>query len=199
MTTETPQHPDLLELELSRTGEAEAGVAEHLASCEVCQATLAMLEGFGTELSGELPELSVSDETDQAIRAMAWEAAGRVKRTRRLRVVRWAAPVVAAAAAFMIFIVPPNEPASEAPVGPMAVRGEPAPATPAPTAVPGETGPDLNGDGKVDILDAFALARAVDTGHTRPDWDFTGEGDIDQRDIDHLAMMAVSVKGGVLR
>jgi len=57
---------------------------------------------------------------------------------------------------------------------------------------------DLNHDGRVDILDAFALARELKTGvHAGPGRDINGDGIIDERDVAALAARAVSlVKGG---
>jgi hypothetical protein len=51
---------------------------------------------------------------------------------------------------------------------------------------------DIDGSGRVDILDAFALARSIAHG-ARPDprLDFTHDGRIDRADVDHVAQMAV--------
>ena len=57
---------------------------------------------------------------------------------------------------------------------------------------------DLNHDGKVDILDAFALARELRTGvRPTPQMDLNGDGVVDERDVATLAAQAVSLgKGG---
>ncbi|HSP99020.1 MAG TPA: dockerin type I domain-containing protein [Candidatus Dormibacteraeota bacterium] len=47
---------------------------------------------------------------------------------------------------------------------------------------------DLNGDGRVDVLDAFALARAVTRGTPQV-------GDADRHDVDLILAMAVSLDG----
>jgi hypothetical protein len=53
---------------------------------------------------------------------------------------------------------------------------------------------DLNRDGQVDILDAFALARGLQHGETpSPRLDLNGDGVIDQRDVEVLAHDAVSL------
>lgn len=59
---------------------------------------------------------------------------------------------------------------------------------------------DLNGDGKVDILDALALARAIRAGTAIPALDdrlalvdLDSNGRLDQRDVDAIAMLAVSL------
>jgi hypothetical protein len=55
---------------------------------------------------------------------------------------------------------------------------------------------DLNHDGVVDILDALILERAVE-GKGPGLVDLNGDGSVDQRDVDRVAMAAVSLgKGG---
>jgi hypothetical protein len=58
---------------------------------------------------------------------------------------------------------------------------------------------DLNHDGRVDILDAFDLARTLKTrpGLTSPVMDVNGDGVVDERDVTSLAARAVQLpKGG---
>jgi Dockerin type I domain len=56
---------------------------------------------------------------------------------------------------------------------------------------------DLNGDGVVDVLDAFALARELQQGQTpRPQLDLNGDGVVDERDVQILAARAVSLETG---
>lgn len=59
---------------------------------------------------------------------------------------------------------------------------------------------DVNGDGRVDILDAFALARhlrgAGAGGNFR---DVTGDGAVDERDITRIAAVAVDLRRGVFQ
>ena len=53
---------------------------------------------------------------------------------------------------------------------------------------------DINRDGRVDILDAFALARKIETGGTLdPRWDINGDGRIDRVDVKAIAARAVSL------
>jgi len=53
---------------------------------------------------------------------------------------------------------------------------------------------DINRDGRVDILDAFALARKIETGGTLdPRWDINGDGRIDRVDVKSIAARAVSL------
>jgi dockerin type I repeat protein len=62
---------------------------------------------------------------------------------------------------------------------------------------------DVNGDGVVDILDAFAVARAVEGGASEEErrvraagrapmgWDFNGDGVVDRRDAESIAVSVV--------
>ncbi len=60
---------------------------------------------------------------------------------------------------------------------------------------PGKTGrEDINHDGRIDILDAFALARNIETGATiDPRWDINGDGRVDRADVIAIANRAVSL------
>lgn len=55
---------------------------------------------------------------------------------------------------------------------------------------------DLNNDGRVDMLDAFVLARANADGTSKAEWDFSGDGRVDRADVDVIAMSAVGLAGG---
>ena len=52
---------------------------------------------------------------------------------------------------------------------------------------------DIDGDGVVDILDAFAMARHVKNGDPDLTWDRNGDGVVDQEDVDHLARSTVTL------
>ena len=53
---------------------------------------------------------------------------------------------------------------------------------------------DINRDGHVDVLDAFALARRIETGGTLdPRWDINGDGRVDRADVNAIAARAVSL------
>ncbi|MCX5671269.1 MAG: dockerin type I domain-containing protein, partial [Planctomycetota bacterium] len=115
-----------------------------------------------------------------------------VPHSRRVRrIVRWAA--VAAAAAAMLVVA-----------GIQAVRhGEPRAASRPAVTVAAKAAPaaseDLNHDGRVDILDAFLLARRLQAaGQPKSEWDFTRDGVVDRRDVDAVAMSAVRLDRGTL-
>jgi hypothetical protein len=56
---------------------------------------------------------------------------------------------------------------------------------------------DLNHDGRVDILDAFALARQLKSGRVQsPQLDLNGDGVVDEHDVAALAARAVRLDPG---
>ena len=55
---------------------------------------------------------------------------------------------------------------------------------------------DLNHDRRVDILDAFQLAREIRDGKAPTGDDFNGDGKVDAADVDLLAKRAVSLEKG---
>lgn len=57
---------------------------------------------------------------------------------------------------------------------------------------------DIDRNGRVDILDAFKLARQIKAaGPTETEWDFNGDGLIDSSDVDVVALAAVRLDKGV--
>jgi len=58
---------------------------------------------------------------------------------------------------------------------------------------------DIDKNGRVDILDAFKLARQIESaGPTEKDWDINGDGLVDRHDVDVVAFAAVRLDKGVL-
>ena len=56
---------------------------------------------------------------------------------------------------------------------------------------------DVNHDKRVDILDAFQLARQLNSGaKPLPNYDVTGDGVVDRRDIEFIAAQAVKLEKG---
>lgn len=57
---------------------------------------------------------------------------------------------------------------------------------------------DIDQNGKVDILDAFTLARHIESQQpAEVAWDVNGDGLIDRRDVDSVALAAVRLNKGV--
>jgi len=124
-------------------------------------------------------DADVPREVDEAILRMARR---QLVRRPRVLVLRWAA--AAAMAACVLIAVLLSVPGSRTPVpagaGRLALARE-----------------DLDRDGRVDILDAFALAQAIEGGKEhRADWDVNGDGRVDRSDVDAVAMAAVRLEGG---
>jgi hypothetical protein len=58
---------------------------------------------------------------------------------------------------------------------------------------------DIDQNGRVDILDAFKLARQIESaGPTEKNWDMNGDGIVDRGDVDMVAFAAVRLDKGVL-
>jgi hypothetical protein len=132
-------------------------------------------------------DASVPPAVDVAVLAAARQA---IARRGRARIAfRWAAAVAAAAAALLLAIqFPPSREAT-------------APKASRPSAAAAEAlvlaREDINGDGRVDILDAFALARSIEAQRKlRGEWDVNGDGVVDKWDVQAIAAAAVSLKKG---
>ena len=103
----------------------------------------------------------------------------------------------AAAAALVVLALRVGDRDRESPNRPLAQKPETVqPATAAPVAtVDAGTGPaeDVDRSGRVDILDAFVVAKLVDLqGHLdNPAYDVNGDGVIDRDDVDRIATAAV--------
>ena len=123
-------------------------------------------------------ELRVPAEVDRGILAEA--RAGFARRRRFWLAARAgaAAAAVAAAVAVVVFLYVDRG------------RGTARPVAATHAAAAG----DVDGSGRVDILDAFVLARKVEAGTAAaPGEDVNGDGVLDRDDVDRIAAMAVRV------
>jgi len=128
------------------------------------------------------PAVSVPREIDRAVLRDARLVFGR---RRRLWIgTRWAAAVLAAAAMVVIVVrlfVTGTSPQR----GGLAAAGSGGRPQLAQLA-------DVNRDTKVDILDAYVVARHIARHEPLdPAWDVNGDGVVDQKDVDVIANMAV--------
>jgi hypothetical protein len=97
------------------------------------------------------------------------------RRRRMFRIVRWSSAV--AAAAIVVFVLRVN--LVHAPSAPQLAQTD-----------------DINHDGRVDILDAYVVARAIAHHQALPAaWDVNGDGVVDQKDVDLIANSAVHIGG----
>jgi hypothetical protein len=61
-----------------------------------------------------------------------------------------------------------------------------------------QSGPaDVDRSGGVDVLDAFAVARALKAGVATPEMDVTNDGAVDGRDVEALLALAVRLPGAL--
>jgi len=128
---------------------------------------------------------AISRKLDEAILSGAREQAAR--RARMRWVMRYAIGSVAAAAAviLVVFKVTHHD------------RGERTAQNSVDVVAVAE---DLNHDGKIDILDAYLMAKslAANEAHAK-DWDFNRDGTVDAKDVEVVALAAVKLRGGEVR
>jgi hypothetical protein len=124
------------------------------------------------------PNIEVPQSIDDAVMAAARTALARRRRGGH-PAFRWVAGTAAAAALALAVwvgsVLLPQQHASRE------MASMPAP------LVAG----DLDRSGRVTILDAFALARQIETGGSPSSGDINSDGRIDHADVDALAMLAV--------
>ena len=146
------------------------------------------------------PQFSVPPELDMAIMDQANRRL--VQRHWRHRIFRHVSLLrIAAAAAVVIFAFSLN------------LTQKPGPSTSLSVLVEAQA-VDIDRDGRVDILDAFKLARHIEsadrpktnlspvsgTGQAlrKQEWDITGDGLVNRNDVDSVALAAVRLDKGVL-
>ncbi len=172
------EHPELLEIELRRNDEAPARVQEHLEHCAECQAALASLENMAHNLRAADEAPAVSADTDRAMLEFIHRRAAEVQAAAR-PVRRFPRRLAWAAAAVVLCLA-----------GLWAWHGSHA----------GRTSPviagraDINGDGAVDIIDAYLMAQRLEAREVPPEhWDFNRDGRIDREDVNTVAARAVQL------
>jgi len=126
------------------------------------------------------PEGGVPGEVDRAVLDAARRRLVRPARRRRLRLV-WGGAAAAVAAAVLLAVVlnVTWDHRGQSPSGPAALL--PA---------------DVDRNGRVDILDAYKLARRAGAGEFEAAWDLNADGRVDRADVDLVALAAVRLDGG---
>ena len=130
-------------------------------------------------------DITVPREIDDAV---LWAARGRFARERRMyMLLRWGGGVAAAAAIILLGLgLWRAGSTSQAPVA--IVRFEP------------RDPQDINLDGQVDILDAFLLAKRIQSTATQDVvYDVNHDGQVDQEDARTIAISAVHIGRGVVQ
>jgi predicted anti-sigma-YlaC factor YlaD len=167
-------HPDLADLDASRTGEAtpevEAQVQAHLRECAECRRALADLSDLAVALGAAVP--AVPDAVDRRILWLARKEAVAIRRAepRPRAVVGWRVAAVAAGVVLAVGLLRTTAP------GPRASA-------------------DVDGNGVVDVRDAFVIARALRAGAAPPSrLDVNGDHVVDGADVDLVARAAVALR-----
>ena len=165
-------------------------------------------EGIPPRLAEDLADLyptpPVPTAIDAKVLALTQSSAGsfaarrsQAERRQTSRLLRWvgagAAAAAVAAAVVLAIKLPFKQPVAPAP-GVQAQSREAV--TPPPVVADARPG-DVNRSGTVDILDAFELAKKIESAQDRgPRWeDVNGDGVLDKTDVDRIAHMAVRVAG----
>ena len=134
--------------------------------------------------------LLVPPEVDGAILASARRQLGRQRRVRPY--IYGLASAAAAAAVILALRINPDRPAAPA--------ASSSALSPQSSVLPSPRREDLDRNGRIDILDAFALARRLEkSASPNPAWDMNGDGVIDRKDVDVIAMAAVNVRQETIR
>ena len=192
---DSDRHLDLLQLDALRAGEAVDPIdATHAAGCPRCQAALTDLAALAGDLKAlHAPALGAVHRRDASVLWLARTQAAGVRRRRgwRQRLVQpvtWAAAAVAllalASAVFFAHRPVPQAVSTLARVAPVP-PGAPAASIDAASA-------DVDGDGRVTVLDALALARARDTRGTGLDANRDTAAD---DKVNAVLALAVSLRG----
>jgi hypothetical protein len=113
---------------------------------------------------------------DERILGAAREQAAR--RTRMRWMIRYAVGGIAAAAAVILIVINVNQPKPDGQQTGTVVVAQ-----------------DLNRDGRLDILDAYLLAKGIaEKQPLSKEWDVNGDGVVDGKDVDAMALAAVKLK-----
>ena len=188
-------HLDLLRLDAARAGEGTAEELAHLEECALCRGNVNRLHTLAASLRGRVPPAEhVPSRVDKAIIGEYRRRFAPAPKTYVFPIRRWLAPAMgtAAAAALVAYLSLPL-----LRDGKFSAPDHPAPGT----AVPGkmeagdeDSGKDVNSDGRVDILDAFRLAKMIegrDPGAAGTD--INGDGEVNRLDVDAVARRAVAL------
>ena len=181
------QHPDIVELDALRLGHGRAEDAAHVGGCRECGEILADLQALGDSLKtiAQAPPIQVPAERERLILWGAHKRALVARRRPWWRRSAWAAAALVLIGLGSMLRLSAVQLTRNAEV---AMKSEAARPRALASAVS-----ELEGKRGVDILDAFALARAVENHNGGID--VNRDGVVDERDVEALAAQAVSLRG----
>jgi hypothetical protein len=191
---EVDAHPDLLQLEEVRSGApVEPADAVHVASCPRCQSAIAELAAVAAGLQRlHRPVLEFAQARDDRILELARARAAQTRvdtppaRRWLSAAARWTVAIIAVLGVLSVLILRRQQTHQPQPLIQVAPGPPVAPAASAAVA-------DLDGDGRVTVLDALVLARAIEAGHQNPAYDVNRDGRVDDDDVNAVLALAVSV------
>lgn len=163
------------------------------------------------------PGVTVPASVDRAVLGRARQRLAWNRRTRMI--LRWSGVAAAAAAGIYLALIIADPWAQPQPISPQLASApdvsdgegelsptgaaelvEPAvPPQPAPPTVAAAGPNDIDRNGRIDILDAFTLARQLEQKpQPSGDWDVNNDGVVNDEDVETVAMAAVSLEGGAM-
>ena len=186
-------HPDWVRLDAVRAGEpVDPADAAHVATCGRCRSAVSELGSAATDLKLlHEPARGVAQQRDDRILRMARERSAQVREagTDRRRSMRTAGVWVAVAG---LALTAALLGARRDQFHDMRRLVQVAPGPPIAPAVSASVA-DLDGDGRVTVLDALILSRAVEAGRRDAAFDVNRDGRVDEDDVNAVLALAVSV------
>lgn len=184
-----PQDAALPEPELPDPDLAEPTVPEPLV------AKLKSRQQFSVVVPESVDRAVLADARQHLRSVRTIRSAGSIRRR-----IRWVAVSLSSVAALVLIIAFQQQPPRQAaqPAAPMmklaGASAEAEQMSQVADAAGSSSSQDLNNDGRVDILDAFALARMIEHQPSNDvRWDFNQDGGLNQGDVDLIAMNAVMI------
>ena len=180
------EHPDIVDLELYRTGEAKFELSEHIESCLDCQAEIEFLNGLSSDMSGENQNPDFS-QLDQNIEADIKD----IKLPKRMdsKGVLLLVIKIAALVCLVFYFVQLHHSVDDEKQG-LAVEGG---------ASPGDEKlmlGDINADGIVDVIDNYLFAKRLqDEDDIAEHMDVNQDGHVDIIDLEALSNQIVALGG----
>ncbi len=178
----TERHPDLMELEAARTGEATVAVRDHVKACPRCQEIIAELDMLAVDARVNRPAvMGTPSRADEAVFSVIEQRSQEIrwrypKRRRFLTRPVWAAAAAIAVAVLTWSVLSPHRAMLPTIVKSVSYAG------------------DVDRDGAVDIVDAYLMALRLESGIKTPEnWDLNKDGAVDKQDIAVVTLAAVAV------